>query len=253
MIIDKSEFKVFRELAIFSHSFRFGGENEKYIRAKGDLLISLINELNKKNLLKELSKADVDTIKSEYATALDNLDYITQLSKVGMDLADNSKAPGYSKKIVVTDQEGVQYNINMGQIVILIGFSYCALCELMKTWLTKIIDFKKVADGKPPSGLRSLINKLKQSKLDTHFFDDIDTDLRNAFSHLDFRLHKGKVCYKKGQGRKKRKVCIGIDELFQLRRCVDLSSYVAMSVCTYVLSKSQGLSFPQFQVFMCEE
>ena len=63
----------------------------------------------------------------------------------------------------------------------------------MREHLMSIIDFTKFR-GNEPTGLGALIHSLRtEGVTNLSFFDDIDTKVRNSFSHLDFKIDNDRI------------------------------------------------------------
>ena len=128
------------------------------------------------------------------------------------------------------DSSENQYPISVKQAVIILGWSYSSLCEVIRLLLSKIILFKK-----NPTGLGSLIYELKNIGIkNTQFFDDLDNKVRNAFFHINFEFQKDKIiCTNKSKNS-----YIELKDLLWLQIHADRSAYVIMHLCEYVFKKS---------------
>ena len=156
------------------------------IRQKGDQLIGLFVELDKRGLLKSPDEIDFQSI----GNVLKNFDEVNILNATLLKLYKEYKGQERPRThIPIKDSNGTQYSISVKQLVIQWGWAYCALCEVMKTLMTELIRFPT-----KPNGIGEVILALERSGgLDMSYFDFVEPKVRNAFFHLDFCQSGGEI------------------------------------------------------------
>ena len=151
------------------------------IREKGEQLIHLFVELDKRNLLKSQNQVDFKRI----GNVLKNFDEVNALNATLLKLYKADR--GYDRTrtdVLIKDEGEIKYSISVKQFVIQWGWAYCSLCEVMKTVLTEIIQFPT-----KPTGIGEVIMALEDLRgLDLSYFDFVEPRVRNSFFHLDFCL-----------------------------------------------------------------
>ena len=194
------------------------------------MLFDLIDELNKKGLIKKLNKKEIKEIRERIETILRNFDEVKDLYGMLIELVGSSSSYAGGSGISLKDGSGKEYTISMKQILTVMGLTYGALCEVIKYFLSEVIQFEH-----KPSGLGSLVKKLERMHVSNlGFFDDLDWKVRNAFFHLDFHIKEGKIyCTNRTE---KKYLCI--KDLFRYIHNADLSAYVVMNVCEYIFMKT---------------
>ena len=153
----------------------------RIIRQKGEQLIDLFVELDKRGLLRSPAHIDFKRI----GNVLGNFDDVNILNTT---LLRSYKGRGPRSDVLLKDDNGTRYSISTKQLVIQWGWAYCSLCEVMKTVLTEIIQFPA-----KPNGIGEVIMALGDKGLDLSFFDFVDPKIRNSFFHLDFCLDGGDI------------------------------------------------------------
>jgi len=156
------------------------------IRQKGDQLIGLFVELDKRDLLKSPEEIDFQSI----GNVLKNFDEVNILNATLLKLYKEYKGQERPRTHVpIKDSNGNQYSISVKQFVIQWGWAYCALCEVMKTMMTELIRFPT-----KPTGIGEVILALESFRgLDLSYFDFVEPRVRNSFFHLDFCLSGGEI------------------------------------------------------------
>ena len=227
MHLDRNEFQQLLEQSIEMYPDRFTDKERDYVRDKGIKIFNLLEELDSKGLLVKLTDDDIRKIRLVYSNVMKNIDEIrnlyltvTRILKKGVGLKGETV-------IKLKDRFENEYSLSAKQMVIIIGITYSYLCEVLKTWLSKIILFKK-----SPTGLGDLKNKLRENDIKhLDFFDDLNHNVRNSFFHLDFRIEgNGDIFYSDNSGNR----CIKLIDLFWLFIFADRSSYIAMFACEYI-------------------
>jgi hypothetical protein len=156
------------------------------IRRKGDQLIGLFVELDRRGLLKSPDEIDFQSI----GNVLQNFDEVNILNATLLKLYKEYKGLERPRTHVpIMDSNGARYSITVKQFVIQWGWAYCSLCEVMKTIMTELVRFPT-----KPTGIGEVIAALERSGgLDLSYFDFIEPGVRNAFFHLDFCLRGGEI------------------------------------------------------------
>ena len=156
------------------------------IRQKGDQLIDLFFELDKRGLLKSPDEIDFQSI----GNVLKNFDEVNILNATLLKLYKEYKGQERPRTHVpIKDLSGNRYSISVKQFVIQWGWAYCALCEVMKTMMTELIRFPT-----KPTGIGEVILALERcGGLDLSYFDFVEPRVRNSFFHLDFCLNGGEI------------------------------------------------------------
>jgi len=156
------------------------------IRQKGDQLIGLFVELDKRGLLKSPDEIDFQSI----GNVLKNFDEVNILNATLLKLYKEYKGQERPRThIPIKDSNGTQYSISVKQLVIQWGWAYCALCEVMKTLMTELIRFPT-----KPTGIGEVILALERcGGLDLSYFDFVEPRVRNSFFHLDFCQSGGEI------------------------------------------------------------
>jgi hypothetical protein len=156
------------------------------IRRKGDQLIGLFVELDRRGLLKSPDEIDFQSI----GNVLKNFDEVNILNATLLKLYKEYKGLERPRTHVpIMDSNGARYSITVKQFVIQWGWAYCSLCEVMKTIMTELVRFPT-----KPTGIGEVIAALERSGgLDLSYFDFIEPGVRNAFFHLDFCLRGGEI------------------------------------------------------------
>jgi hypothetical protein len=154
----------------------------RIIRQKGEQLIDLFAELDKRDLLRSPAKIDFKRI----GNVLKNFDEVNILNATLLKLYKGHD--GTQTDVLLKDNIGTRYSISTKQFVIQWGWAYCSLCEVMKTVLTEIIQFPT-----KPNGIGEVIMALGDKGFDPSFFDFVDPKVRNSFFHLDFCLDGGDI------------------------------------------------------------
>ena len=154
----------------------------RIIRQKGEQLIDLFVELDKRNLLKSPAQIDFKWI----GNVLKNFDDVNRLNTTLLKLYNGRD--GTQTDVSIKDGGGTRYSISTKQFVIQWGWAYCSLCEVMKTVLTEIIQFPT-----KPNGIGEAITALGNKGLDLSYFDFVEPKVRNSFFHLDFCLDGGDI------------------------------------------------------------
>jgi hypothetical protein len=158
----------------------------RIIREKGEQLIDLFVELDKRNLLKSPDEIDFKRI----GNVLKNFDEVNILNATLLKLFKEYKGQERPRThIPIKDASGNQYSISVKQFVIQWGWAYCALCEVMKTMMTELIRFST-----KPTGIGEVIMALESFRgLALSYFDFVEPRVRNSFFHLDFCLDGGEI------------------------------------------------------------
>jgi hypothetical protein len=158
----------------------------KNIRDKGEQLINLFVELDKRDLLRSPDEIDFKRI----GNVLKNFDEVNRLNATLLKFYKENKGQDRTRTAVLfKDDGGRQYSISVKQLVIQWGWAYCSLCEVMKTMMTELVRFPT-----KPTGIGEVKLALERSGgLDLSFFDFVDPGVRNSFFHLDFCLAGGDI------------------------------------------------------------
>jgi hypothetical protein len=156
------------------------------IRQKGDQLIGLFVELDRRGLLKSPDEIDFQSI----GNVLQNFDEVNILNAALLKLYKEYKGLERPRTHVpIMDSNGARYSIAVKQFVIQWGWAYCSLCEVMKTVMTGLVRFPQ-----RPTGIGEVIMALERAGgLELSYFDFVDPGLRNAFFHLDFSFDGGEI------------------------------------------------------------
>lgn len=248
-MLNKTELLKTLEKGISLHMTKLSEKERYYVLKKGDAFIDLLIELENKNLLKRLDNDEVVKIRSELDNLVFNFEHIKNLYLSYFSLVDRNKQTSAKTEIKLKDDLGNDYLLTMNQIVTIFAWTYCSLCEFMRSWITPVIDFTKLK-GRYPTGLGSLIRSLKDNGItNLSFFEDIDTEVRNSFFHLNFRFNKEKIYCKhkpevyhnnswRTQTDNNQSDYILLTDLIQLVLNGDRSSYTIMLGCEYFIGKS---------------
>ena len=190
-------------------------ENERrFVMEKGKELIDLYLELEKDNKLKQLAEIEFKKVHN----VLKHFDEIEGFLRTLLNLFEGYKGGNRTRKnFPIKDNSGNEYHIRINQIVLIIGWAYCSLCEVMKTMLSEIINFPK-----KPHGIGDVIRQL--GEYNPAYFSDVETDIRNSFFHLDFEFHGDKILY---NGNNK---SITVQELFDRLRKLDLLDFTLIGL-----------------------
>lgn len=158
----------------------------RLIRENGDRLAGLFVELDKKGLLRPADGIDFKSI----GNVLRNFDEVNQLNATLLRLYKQSREKDRSNAALpFADESGNRYSLSEKQLVILWGWAYCSLCEVMKTLMTELVRFPE-----KPNGIGEVIMELERvGGLDLSYFDFVEPRVRNAFFHLDFGLERGAI------------------------------------------------------------
>ena len=153
----------------------------RIIREKGEQLIDLFLELDRRNLLRSPDEIDFERI----GTVLKNFDEVNMLNATLLKLFKEHGGRDRSRTAVPFKDDGdKQYSISVKQFVIQWGWAYCSLCEVVKTIMTELIRFPT-----KPTGIGEVILALESFRgLDLPYFDFVEPRVRNSFFHLDFCL-----------------------------------------------------------------
>jgi hypothetical protein len=156
------------------------------IRDKGDQLIRLFAELDKRDMLRAPDGIDFKSI----GNVLKNFDEVNRLNATLLKLYRENKGTDRARTAVpFKDDAGRQYSISVKQLVIQWGWAYCSLCEVMKTMMTELIRFPA-----KPTGIGEVILALERAGgLDLSYFDFVEPRVRNSFFHLDFCQDGGDI------------------------------------------------------------
>jgi len=158
----------------------------RLIRDKGEQLIDLFVELDRRDLLRSPDEIDFKSI----GNVLKNFDEVNKLNATLLKLYKENKGQDRAPTaIAFKDDSGRQYSISVKQLVIQWGWAYCSLCEVMKTMVTELIRFPA-----KPTGIGEAILALERAKgLHLAYFDFVEPRVRNSFFHLDFSLDGGDI------------------------------------------------------------
>ena len=181
-IINKIKFKEQLEMVLEKRRrhHRITEPRARMIRAKGEQLIDLFVELDKRGLLKPPGQIDFKRI----GNVLKNFDEVNILNMTLLKLYGGTRGLDGSRSAVqFKDDAGNPYSISTKQFVIQWGWAYCSLCEVMKTIMTGIVEFPT-----KPNGIGEVIMALETKGLDLSYFDFVEPKVRNSFFHLDFCL-----------------------------------------------------------------
>jgi hypothetical protein len=156
------------------------------IRRKGDQLIRLFAELDRREMLRPPDGIDFKRI----GNVLKNFDEVNLLNATLLRLYKESREKDRTRTAVpFRDDGGKQYSISLKQLVIQWGWAYCSLCEVIKTMMTELVRFPT-----RPTGIGEVIQELERcGGLDLSFFDFVEPGVRNSFFHLDFCLDSGDI------------------------------------------------------------
>lgn len=186
-IINKITFKEQLEMVLEKQRRhqRISEPRARMIREKGEQLIDLFVELDKRGLLKPPNQIDFKRI----GNVLKNFDEVNILNMTLLKLYRGNKGlDGTRSDVPVKDDSGNRYSISTKQFVIQWGWAYCSLCEVMKTILTEIVQFPT-----KPNGIGEVIMALETKGLDLSYFEFVEPKVRNSFFHLDFCLDRGDI------------------------------------------------------------
>jgi len=167
-------------------SQRLTESGARLIRHKGDQLMCLFTGLDQKGLLRPPGEIDFKSI----GNVLSNFDEVNQLNATLLRLYKQSlEKDRRNSALPFADGCGNRYSISEKQLVILWGWAYCSLCEVMKTLMAGLVRFPQ-----RPSGIGEVIMALERvGGLDISYFDFVEPGVRNAFFHLDFGLSRGAI------------------------------------------------------------
>ena len=187
-IISKMKFKEQLEMVLEKQrrKHHLTESGARIIREKGEQLINLFVELDKRGLLRSPDQIDFKRI----GNVLKNFDEVNRLSATLLKLFKEYKGQDRTRAgVPIKDENGKRYSISVKQLVIQWGWAYCALCEVMKTMMTELIRFST-----KPTGIGEVILELERFRgLDLSYFDFVDPRVRNSFFHLDFCLDGGEI------------------------------------------------------------
>ena len=220
-------------------------KEKEYLFRKGDDFVSLMEELDNKGFLKETSQENLDRINEICDVSINNFDHVRQLYLTLQGLRENRREEN-GEYIILNDEFVGEIKFSAKQLVIAWGWAYSSLCEIMRQFLISLIDFEKVncnQRNKITSGLGSAIWSLKNLGIEKlSFFNDIDTNVRNAFSHFEFRFDGNKIhCWNdpekyqdnpwRGDLIEGEEGCIILTDLLKLVLNADRSTLPMMFVC----------------------
>lgn len=207
LTLEKTEY--LKNLQLACSEFGFKKNIRKFVMERGEELIDLFIQLEKDNMLKRPTVTDFKKINN----ILRNFREINEFISTLFNLSKGYRGKDRTREdFPIKDDSGNEYSIRISQIVIMIGWIYSSLCEVMKTMLSEVIDFPRC-----PSGIGDMIRQLKEYNLT--YFSDVETDIRNSFFHLDFELYKGKIFYDS------KNKSILVQELFNKAKRLDLSIF----------------------------
>ena len=196
------------------------------IRRKGGQLVDLFAELDKRGLLRPLDEMDFRSI----GTVLRNFDEVNTLNDTLLKLYKRSRERDRGRTDVpFRDAADNQYSVSLEQLVIQWGWSYCSLCEVMKTVMCGTVRFPE-----RPSGIGEVIMALERlGGLDLSYFDFVDPGVRNAFFHLDFRRSGGDIII---AGRRKP---LKVEELVESASGIDAVVYPIIALMKLLVASKE--------------
>lgn len=224
-IINKIKFKEQLEMVLEKRRRhqRITEPRARMIREKGEQLINLFVELDKRGLLKPPEKIDFKRI----GNVLKNFDEVNILNMTLLKLYRGNKGLDRTHKDVpFKDNNGIQYSISIKQFVIQWGWAYCSLCEVMKTILTEIVQFPT-----KPSGIGEVIMALENKGLDLSYFDFVDPKVRNSFFHLDFCLDGEQIIIAG------KRTPVKVTDLFESTMQIDAIIYPLIGIIQLIVNK----------------
>jgi hypothetical protein len=203
---------------------KFSEKERSYVRVKGENIFDLFVELESKDMLKSLSRIEAETVSKNLDKSLGNIDHMGKLYVNLINMVESVKDIGNQTVLELFDKKKNSYKITTNQFVILIGFTFCSLCEFTKLLLSDVIEF----DSRP-TGLGNLKKQLEDEGIQRlEFFNDLDIDIRNTFFHFDFKIEKDGIHYGNGK-------TIKLHELIQLVLKADRSATSLMMMCNFYL------------------
>ena len=145
-MINEKEFLSVLDFGINKH---FKGKTEKekdYTRKKGEILVTWFKELEKSNYFKELNETEIKLINEKLDNTMNNFEQVRRLylSLINMVMTSEHNKP--KTEINFVDEFGNNLTIHVNQMIIIFGWFYSSLCEVMKHLLMSIIDFKKISN-----------------------------------------------------------------------------------------------------------
>jgi len=200
-------------------------KNKGYTTKRCEEVLDLLIECEKRSILLLTDKHEIPVIKEKIKDYLKNFQNIRELrdNLIKMHEIMNEKN---STKIKFR-----KYNTNFiflrRHISTELGILYSSLCEVIKGLLCTIINFNKDIYG-----IGSLKKQLDDEQLPHDFFKDIDTDIRNAFSHLDYHLDVYTEIYYIGKMKKK----VTFEELKEKSFYLDKISFAIQTVVLIIIS-----------------
>lgn len=171
---------------------------KSYIASKNRDLIDLMLELKSRGFIKRFDYEQAKRMNSDMENTINNIYHIGELYKTLISLVKN-KTFKKDNITILKDEYGNSYNFITDQLVINLGITYSSSCEFINYFFNLFLDFssmktKKGKDVKKPNGLGELIKLLSEQNIKKmNFLNDIDTQLRNSFFHMNFEFKNSKI------------------------------------------------------------
>jgi hypothetical protein len=254
--LDKNQFLEFSKHMIESKMSARSNKEKQYAMSKSSQIIDLFIELESLGYLKDLS-SNYKEIENKTNNTLQN---VADLNKLRADLTKiitNSTRP----QIILSESDDNKMEITGNQYAIQCGITYSAFCELIKSVFVNMINFKLIlkkigSKKKRVNGIGELIETLHKANVrNMEFFEHIDSQLRNSFSHMEFitrsdddngRLYCNfnKKIYESGEWKNITQIqhdtnqkYMAMAELMWQDILSDLSSFVLLGCSLYVIKR----------------
>ncbi len=248
-MFDKYEFlNVFEKAFNTQQHSKLRGLSDKeveYIKNKAFLLAELVDELKTRNYLRRIDNETRASLNEVNNICIKNYDEVKNLYLQYTNILDIGQKKT-SNKIIFEDIRGNKLTFTAHQVVIVWGWTYATLCEIMKKYLVSFIDFD-IMRGQKVYAVGGAINKFSKEKIkNIDYFSDIDPKVRNAFFHFDFEF-KGKCIYCtncpdkyqnnpwRNTNNSKESECLELADLLKLVLDADRSLYPLMVLSLYLL------------------
>lgn len=200
-------------------------KDKAYTTKRCEEVIDLIIECENRDILIIPDEDNIDKIVDKIEDYLKNFQSIREIMNNLKNMYDTMKKRNGTKLDFRKGRD--KYRFLRRHISTELGILYSSLCEVIKGLLCTVIQFKKEIHG-----IGSLKYQLKKEGLQHDFFRDIDIDIRNAFSHLDYHFDVDNEVFFIGESRRK----ITYEELLEKSYYLDKISFAIQTVLTLTIS-----------------